>query len=145
MLVRILYVSEITASISDIDVQVILGSSQMKNRRLDVTGVLARSPENFLQVLEGRREAVIEVMRRVTSSTRHCNVRVLMDEEITRRSFPEWGMGFISSQAMSEEMMRAHRCQELVPADAHALIERMARLGGQAHELWNESRPESVA
>jgi hypothetical protein len=86
-LVRLFYVSEIPAPISAVDVQVILGASQIRNRRLDVTGMLAQSDDHFAQVLEGRREAVDEVMARISRDSRHAAVRILLEESITRRQF----------------------------------------------------------
>lgn len=57
MLIRLYYVSEVSSQLTDVDVQVILGASQIKNRRLD-TGTLVQTNGHFLQIIEGREEAV---------------------------------------------------------------------------------------
>ena len=64
MLVRMFYVSEISPGCTDVEVQVILGQAQVRNRRLDVTGILAKSDGHFCQVFEGRPSAVDQVVDR---------------------------------------------------------------------------------
>lgn len=108
-LVRLFYVSEILAPISAVDVQVILGASQIRNRRLDVTGMLAQSNGHFAQVLEGRREAVDEVMARISRDSRHAAVHILLEESITRRQFAHWAMGLIRRDDLADELQRWHR------------------------------------
>lgn len=107
-LVRLFYVSAILAPISAVDVQVILGASQIRNRRLDVTGMLAQSDGHFAQVLEGRREAVDAVMARISRDSRHGAVRVLLEESITRRQFAHWAMGLIRRDDLADELQRWH-------------------------------------
>ena len=108
-LVRLFYVSEILTPISAVEVQVILGASQIRNRRLDVTGMLAQSEGHFAQVLEGRREAVDEVMARISRDSRHASLRVLLEESITRRQFAHWAMGLIRRDDLADELQRWHR------------------------------------
>lgn len=108
MLVRIFYVSEIAGPISQTDVQVILGQAQIRNRRLDVTGMLAKSDGHFCQVLEGRQESVNQVMELVRRSPKHRAVRVLLEEPITQREFNGWSMGLIVRDDMADEMQSLH-------------------------------------
>jgi hypothetical protein len=125
-LVRLFYVSEILAPISAVDVQVILGASQIRNRRLDVTGMLAQSDDHFAQVLEGRREAVDEVMARISRDSRHAAVRILLEESITRRQFAHWAMGLIRRDDLADELQHWHRdaCTGGATA-AHEMIRRL--------------------
>lgn len=125
-LVRLFYLSEIVAPISDVDVQVILGASQIRNRRLDVTGMLAQSDGHFAQVLEGRREAVDEVMARVSRDARHAALRILMEESVTRRQFVHWAMGLIRRDDLAEHLRHWHRDAASVdPAAAREMIRRL--------------------
>ena len=77
VLVRVFHVSAIVEPLADVEVQVILGASQIWNRRRDITGMLARSDGHFAQVVEGRREAI----------------DALLDEPVTRRKLAHWAMG----------------------------------------------------
>lgn len=104
MLIRVFYVSEISPGCTETDVQVILGQAQIRNRRLDVTGMLAKSDGHFCQVLEGRRESVDAVMERVRRDGRHSRVRVLMEQPCEQRLFEGWAMGLVVRDDMAEEM-----------------------------------------
>jgi hypothetical protein len=109
MLIRVFFVSVIADSVSDIDVRVILGASQVNNRRLDVTGMLAQSDGHFAQVLEGRTDVMGELMAKIAADTRHRALRMLLQETIVTRQFSRWSMGLIRRDDMSEQMRVLHR------------------------------------
>ncbi len=124
-LVRAFYVSAIVKPLSDVDVQVILGAAQMKNRRVDVTGMLAQSNGHFAQVLEGRHEAVQETLARVARDVRHNRVRVLLEEAITRRQFERWAMAWAYQEEIAHEMRLLHECDLPDAERARALLARL--------------------
>lgn len=109
VLVRVFYVSAIVKPLADVEVQVILGASQIWNRRRDVTGMLARSDGHFAQVVEGRREAI----------------DALLDEPITRRKLAHWAMGLVRRDDMADEMRQLHEGQV---TDVAATKDTLARL-----------------
>ena len=110
MLMRLFYVSEVAAGCTETDVQVILGQAQIRNRRLDVTGMLAVSDGHFCQVLEGRPDAVDSIMDRVRRDPRHTRIRVLLEQPTDRRSFEGWAMGLVRRDDMASEMRQLHAC-----------------------------------
>lgn len=125
MLVRMFYVSEIANPLSATDVQVLVGAAQVKNRRLDITGMLARSATHFAQALEGRREAVDQVMARVLGDARHRDVRILLEESVTRRQFERWAMGLVTRYDAVDLMRDLHGGH---PGPAHTVRQAMATL-----------------
>ena len=130
MLVRVFYVSEAVAPMSDVDLQVILGAAQIWNRRLDVTGMLAQSDGHFAQVLEGRSAAVAEVLQRVARDRHHTSMRIVLEESIERRQFARWAMGLVRRDDMAAEMAELHRVGCASPGLAHAMIDRLLRSPG---------------
>lgn len=109
MLTRIFYISEIVETVSEVDVQVILGVAQVNNRRLDVTGMLVRSDGHFAQLLEGRSDVIRALMARIGADTRHRAVRRVLEESIERRQFARWSMGLVRRDDMAEVMHTLHR------------------------------------
>ncbi len=103
MLVRFFYVSEISPGCTELDVQVLLGQAQVRNRRLDVTGMLAKSDGHFCQVLEGRPDAVDQVMDRVRRDRRHTRIRVLLEQPCDKRLFEGWAMGLVVRDDMAPD------------------------------------------
>ncbi len=96
MLVRLLYASRVHGPLSPEMIDSVLASSRRNNQSLGVTGLLCHSGDIFLQVLEGGRDAVNQLYRRISSDTRHTDVVLLHYEEITERRFSGWTMGQVN-------------------------------------------------
>ena len=128
MLTRVFYISEIAASCTDIDIKMILGTAHVNNRRLDVTGMLAKSDGHFGQVLEGRTDVMPGLLAKIQADWRHGAVRMLLQDSIETRQFPNWSMGLIQREDMAEEMRLAHHdgCANLALA-RHLIRKLMAR------------------
>lgn len=122
MLTRVFYVSEIAPGMTDVVMQVILGVAQVNNRRLDVTGMLAKSDGHFAQVLEGRAAAVAALMDRIRADARHVGLRVLLEEPIVTRQFARWSMGLIQRDDMAPQMERLQREGCVDATEARAVI-----------------------
>lgn len=108
MLLRVFYISEVTGTCTATDLEVILGQARMNNRRLDITGMLAKSDGHFCQVLEGRGGAVDRVMARVGKDPRHAKVRILLEEHSETRLFKDWAMGLVMRDDMADELRQLH-------------------------------------
>lgn len=93
MLVQLLYASRPAASLASSQVELILDQSRRNNPRLGVTGILCFTNEVFIQVLEGGRDEVCELFNGIVRDDRHRDVRILVFEEISQRSFSNWTMG----------------------------------------------------
>ncbi|AKJ30249.1 BLUF domain-containing protein [Caldimonas brevitalea] len=103
MLEQLVYISRVSPAVTRMDVQRILWVSQIRNRRLDVTGMLALIDSHFVQVLEGRSEALTELMQRIGQDPRHEQLRVLVHEPIDRRRFASWSMGLVDRHQWTRE------------------------------------------
>jgi hypothetical protein len=125
MLTRLFYISEIADSVTDVDVQVILGVAQVNNRRLDVTGMLAQSDGHFAQLLEGRSDVMRNLIAKIARDPRHRAMRLLLQDSIERRQFARWSMRLVRRDDMSEEMRLLHRdgCEN--NAQARRLIQQL--------------------
>lgn len=128
MLTRVFYISEIAGPLTDIDLRMILGSAQVNNRRLDVTGMLAKSDGHFGQVLEGRTDVMPGLLAKIQSDRRHRAIRMLLQDSIETRQFSNWSMGLIQRDDMAEDMRVAHQdgCTNLAQA-RHLIRKLMAR------------------
>lgn len=132
MLIRLFYVSAIVPPLTDLDVKIILGEAQVRNRRLDVTGMMAKSDGHFCQVLEGRSEAVVRVMTSVKRSRHHEAVRVLLEEAIDRRQFPSWAMGLLIRDDLASEMRALHERGQVEGIDLKDVIQQLLTGGEPA-------------
>ncbi|SBN61166.1 Sensors of blue-light using FAD [Curtobacterium sp. 9128] len=90
----IVYTSTQTRPITDTELAQILAVGREKNTALGVTGILAHKGDNCLGILEGDDATVAARFEQVRRDPRHTNVRVLADESVAQRSFPDWSMAF---------------------------------------------------
>ena len=81
------------------DLYMILRHARKNNEARDITGLLVYSEENFLQILEGEKEAVSQLFDTISKDDRHSNIQVLHDSEIEQRSFSNWTMAFATPSA----------------------------------------------
>jgi hypothetical protein len=96
MLVRGLYASRTATPITSALLDDILSQSRRNNPGRGITGLLCHTSHVFLQVLEGGRDEVCELLSAIVRDKRHQGVRLLCYEEVTERRFGGWTMGQVN-------------------------------------------------
>jgi hypothetical protein len=96
MLVRLLYASRASQTLTAEVIDQILAASRKGNPALGVTGLLCYSGDIFMQVLEGGRDAVSQLYSNISRDPRHRDVVLLQYEEVTERRFAGWTMGQVN-------------------------------------------------
>ena len=105
MLVRLMYASRATETVSQEELHAILKKSKANNPGLGVTGVLCFSSGIFLQVIEGGRSAVSALYNRIAADLRHREVVLLSYEEIGERRFAGWSMGQVNLNRLNPALL----------------------------------------
>jgi hypothetical protein len=116
-MLSIVYSSAATRPFSNEDLQALLEHSRASNARLGLTGVLVYRSGKFLQLLEGEEAVVHERMTAIAGDDRHEAVRVLLEDEVERRSFPDWTMGFPQPDLSEQEVPGLRRAFDDIDAD----------------------------
>lgn len=93
-MVSLVYASSASQIFSDEQLVALLQPASIKNRRLDVTGMLLYKEGNFLQAIEGSPEAVAGLYATICQDPRHRGILKLLEQPIQERQFPHWTMGF---------------------------------------------------
>lgn len=90
----IVYLSDYVGSPAALDtaLQDIVTASKHNNPIRRVTGALFYHKGTFLQAVEGEQENLAELMQVVCADPRHDNIRIVVDEEVAKRSFADWNM-----------------------------------------------------
>ena len=94
-MLSITYSSAALQPFSQDDLLALLEQSRSSNEQDGLTGVLVYRDDRFLQLLEGPDDVVRERMRVIEADDRHGTIRVLLEDEIEERQFPDWTMGFV--------------------------------------------------
>jgi hypothetical protein len=105
---QLAYVSSATILFSDTELEELLIKSRRRNEASGVTGMLLYRDGNFMQFLEGPREAVLDSMNRIKGDPRHRGVIVLLQETRPERDFSDWSMGFKKLGDSSEEQLAGY-------------------------------------
>ena len=93
-LISLVYLSEAVIPFSAEDLIKFLTRTREANATLGVTGMLLFKARNFLQVLEGERDTVLALYKKIGKDPRHRALTTLSQTIITKRDFPDWSMGF---------------------------------------------------
>lgn len=123
-LYRLIYVSHRAPDCDAAAVRDILAGSRMRNRLFGVTGVLMVSLRGFCQVLEGRREALDDLLRRIRDDDRHTSLLVLSLDVVPRRAFAGWEM--LEVAVSDEELPLSEAAQGDAGDRLVALAQRLA-------------------
>ncbi len=91
-LATLVYRSRAVKPLAAPDLQSLLATSQTRNRRENVTGLVLYDNERFFQWLEGPAENVGRVMESIRGDARHTDLEVLTQGEARARRFGDWAM-----------------------------------------------------
>ena len=95
-LLMMIYGSSATENFSQDDLIPLLKQAREKNQRLNITGLLLYHDGNFMQALEGEKEAVETLFGVIQQDTRHRSILTFLKRSIARREFSDWSMGFVN-------------------------------------------------
>ena len=105
-LFEILYKSEsVSTSVITVELENILRISRLKNSKRNITGMLMYFRGEFIQILEGDQDQVLNVFSTaIKKDPRHSNVRLIAEGPIVHRSFSDWSMGFVGDEAIQSRV-----------------------------------------
>ena len=64
-----------------------------------ITGLLVFNGTHFLQIIEGAPDAIDELLDRLRRDPRHNGLEVRDEQQVERRSFPDWSMELVRVSA----------------------------------------------
>ena len=103
---QLLYVSDLTDSVSLYDLLAIQAVSIRNNARQNITGILFHINGNFVQLLEGEEADIRELFDTICDDPRHETVRLLYIRPADERIFDEWHMAMLDLELHDEEVRR---------------------------------------
>jgi len=129
MLVRLIYYSTVGKIKGFAEINEILENSKRNNAELSITGMLYFDEKYFLQVLEGDRKNVSELMFKIAKDERHSDIVIVNISEINRRKFHKWNMVYSGGLKIDNETliqfspMRKFAPEQLSQDNFEALID----------------------
>ncbi len=83
-----------------------IDAAHLSNEKHQLTGFLTCYAGLYLQVLEGEKQQVLEVLPSIESNPRHTSVYYLGMESIEKRYFPHLTLAFRASQSLDFELLQ---------------------------------------
>ena len=99
MVFRLVYSSKAVARVDDRELQDILSKARSNNPQHDLTGLLLFYEGEFLQVLEGPKDEVETLFKRIANDPRHVTVKRLDTRDVGARLFGDWSMAYVPISA----------------------------------------------
>lgn len=93
-LLEIVYRSETPVPMSPDEVRALLEHSRRKNTEWNVTGLLCYDHNQFLQIIEGETDVILDLFHMIQNDARHTNVEILHEGDIANRAFDDWKMAY---------------------------------------------------
>jgi hypothetical protein len=107
MLHIVTYCSRASESVDAAALGHIVSTAQQYNACRGITGILVFSEGIFLQWLEGPRDAIIPLMKRIAKDPRHDGLVMLNElEEVRGRMFPNWSMELVHITEICQVLSR---------------------------------------
>ena len=92
-LYELIYISKASENFQEEDLVKMLNQARTANLEHEITGLLAYKNQEFLQVIEGKKNKIQRLFDNINNDERHRNVKVIWEESIAYRSFANWQMG----------------------------------------------------
>ena len=97
----ITYISKVVArqngALIPVGLSSILRTARKTNAELNITGIMSYRNGHYIQVLEGGDRAVDQIFSKIATDSRHEQVTMLFESQISERAFPNWTMKLVES------------------------------------------------
>lgn len=106
---------------SDNELEAILRQARLNNEQHAITGALAYGNGQFMQIIEGEKDALSALYQIVANDDRHHDLVKFADKEIAQRSFPDWSMAFQTLSPQQFQQLAGYSTPEALDVQAQNL------------------------
>ena len=89
------YVSSCNDDLSARDLEQLFHVNKRNNIELNISGILVYNNGNFLQILEGDEQKIINLFKKIRVDKRHSHIIELISSHKSERIFDDYEIGFI--------------------------------------------------
>ncbi|WP_135079343.1 BLUF domain-containing protein [Terasakiella sp. SH-1] len=99
-MIQLFYYSKAARNIKSKDIEDIIEVARRENIKRNITGVLIYHNSIFVQVLEGEKDDVYQLLENIKRDERCTGVSVLMEQIVDEPAFKDWSMGYLNAPVM---------------------------------------------
>lgn len=96
MMYQLVYVSDASYNIDKGELDSIFLQTQSNNLKHDISGFLSYKNGNFLQLLEGEKNKVLQLLEVLKKDARHKNLTIVFEHQVDNRVFDDYSTGFLT-------------------------------------------------
>lgn len=115
IILRLTYISRYNTKNANIEVTRILEQARRNNERKGITGVLVMNENYFLQVIEGARPVINNLLRKLVNDERHFDLEVIDCCAVEERRWNKWSMKYLTTSEKSKEYFQYSASNEFKP------------------------------
>jgi len=104
-MIRLIYVSQ-AVNVNFNETKSILSVSSKHNKNNNITGVLVYGRSYFIQCLEGNKEQVEKLYKKIILDQRHEHIELISKEEIQERYFNNWRLSLMNESSYTHIVQR---------------------------------------
>lgn len=136
---QLVYISQGVEDLSYTDIRDILDVSRKHNSKENITGILIYRDGYFLQVLEGEKQSVHDLVSKIRIDERNYGLRVLIEVDSDERLFEKWTMAFLDGDIMANSTKDLidlfEMCLHPKLSERHLILTMVKKFRGSAPEL----------
>lgn len=112
MRLAICYVSSAASNLTKRQIDDLLRFTEEKNNRNNLSGIFLFSEGNFFQILEGEKEHVQALFKKIESDPRHTDLIIIFQKELAEAKFNRYKSSFVSADTrFSSQDMESYLSQ----------------------------------
>ncbi|MBP2832453.1 BLUF domain-containing protein [Aquimarina sp. U1-2] len=92
------YRSKANSQLQNSDIEAILDTSRNHNAQHQITGALIHFKGEFFQLLEGNKEVVLQLFKKIRADKRHYDVKLVYTGLKPSRIFNDWSMAYLDNK-----------------------------------------------
>jgi hypothetical protein len=107
-IIHLVYISKAIRPMNSDDFPSLLTPARENNHHLQINGMLLYQRQAFLQVMEGRKTVVENLLRSIVKDERHTDVTVLLKRPIAAREYADWDLKFINLDTINLSKIKGY-------------------------------------
>ncbi|NNE31742.1 MAG: BLUF domain-containing protein [Winogradskyella sp.] len=105
MYYSVIYQSKADEKFSSKEIELMLMKAKRKNKRLRVTGCIVYANDKFIQLIQGPKDAIIDLYSAIKADKRHFSVTTLLEGGSQEKLWKDWSMAMLNFSGSSKQIM----------------------------------------
>ncbi|MTE27524.1 BLUF domain-containing protein [Winogradskyella ouciana] len=107
MYYSVIYQSKSQSHFAPMDIELMLMKAKRKNKRLKITGCIVYADNKFIQLIQGPKDAIIDLYKEIKADKRHFKVTTLLEQSTEQKIWSDWSMAMLDFSGNVKQVMNS--------------------------------------